>query len=78
MLGLTVKQLLAIIIPVVVIQEAIVIAALLNLKKREQSELQGGKALWLVLLIFSLISVPTGLIIAALYFTLARKPYVGD
>jgi hypothetical protein len=77
-LGLTLKQLLAIVIPIFLIQEGIVIAALFNLKNLDNSQVQGNKTLWAVLLIISIFSMPLGLIIAIVYFVVGRKPYASD
>lgn len=66
-----VKDLLLLIIPIFVIQLAVVIYAALDLKKREK--VRGSKMLWAILLIFGAISVPTGLIIVAVYLIWGRN-----
>jgi hypothetical protein len=66
-----VKDLLLLIIPIFVIQIAVVIYAAFDLKKREK--VRGSKTLWAILLIFGAISVPTGLIIVAVYLIWGRN-----
>lgn len=76
--GLTLKQVMAIAIPVIAIQLGFVIAAFVNLKRQGSAELRGGKALWAVILAFSLISYPLGLLGPVFYFTIGRKPLERD
>jgi hypothetical protein len=77
-IGLTVKQLLAIAIPIMAIQVGLIIAALVSLSKLDPAGLRGGKGLWIAVLIVSFFSTPLGLLGPILYFTIGRKPYERD
>lgn len=76
--GLTLKQFLAIIIPIVVIQISAIVAALINLRKQDNTAIHGGKTLWTIVLIICLFQYPLGLLGPILYFTVARKPYESE
>ncbi|MCL6473189.1 MAG: hypothetical protein K6T91_10355 [Firmicutes bacterium] len=76
--GLTLKQFLAIIIPIVVIQISAIVAALINLRKQDNTAIHGGKKLWVIILIICLFQYPFGLLGPILYFTVARKPYESE
>lgn len=73
--GLTIKQFLAVIIPIMAIQIGLVIAALISLKRQNPAAIRGGKLLWTIILIICLFEYPLGLLGPILYFTIARKPY---
>lgn len=77
-LGLTLKQFLAIIIPIVLIQLSAVVAALVNLKGQDANAVKGGKAVWAIILVICLVQYPLGLLGPVLYFTTARRPYERD
>lgn len=78
--GLDTRTLIALLLPVIVIQAAVIIAALVNLRGKETEQLRGGKRLWKILLILSLLTYPTGIIVPIAYFALGdrRMPPSGD
>lgn len=76
--GLTLKQFLAIIIPIALIQIGVIAAALINLRKQDNEAIHGGKTLWTIILIICLFQYPLGLLGPILYFTIARKPYESE
>lgn len=77
-LGLTVGQLIAIILPIAAIQVGLLVAALLNLRKQNSEDLRGGKTLWKVILIVCFFSVPLGLVGPIAYFTVGRDAHGRD
>ncbi|MCL5290913.1 MAG: hypothetical protein M1548_00055 [Actinobacteria bacterium] len=76
--GLTVGQVLAIVIPLVVIQWGAVVAALASLRKQPDAQVRGGRVLWVIILIASLASFPAGMLGAVAYFVIGRKPNERD
>lgn len=71
--GLTIKQLLAIVIPIAAIQAGFIAAALVNLKNQNPDNLRGSKKMWSSILIISLFTIPLGMLSPILYFTAGRK-----
>lgn len=65
-LPLPLNQLLALLIPVLLIQLALIIFALLDLRKRKNAQLRGPKWLWILVIIFVNLLGPIA------YFLVAR------
>jgi hypothetical protein len=64
-------RLVLLILPVLLIQIAISVYALIDLSRRRRTH--GPRWLWAALLVITLIGVPSGLIVAAIYLIWARK-----
>lgn len=72
-LGLTLKQILAIVIPIAAVQIGLIIASFINLRRQTDADIRGGKTLWTIILVASFLSMPAGILGPVLYFTIARK-----
>lgn len=71
-----VLDLLPFLIPILVIQLALVAYALIDLKNRQH--IHGSRGMWVVLLILGALSLPSGILIAAVYLAWGRKVEVID
>lgn len=66
-----ITRLALLILPILLVQAALSIYALVDLAKRQKTH--GPRWMWFVLLIITLFAVPTGLIVAGIYLVWARK-----
>lgn len=66
-----IRDLVPFLIPIVLVQIGLFIYAILDLRKR--NSFRGSKTLWAVLLVLGFFSVPTGMIIAAIYLLYGRR-----
>lgn len=68
----TILTILLAISPILLIQVGIVIYSLIDLSRRKA--MRGPRWLWIVLLIFGIFAVPTGILLSALYLAWGRQP----
>jgi hypothetical protein len=75
-MDLNIPQLLLMISPVFLIQLGFGIYSLVDLSRRKV--VKGKKWIWALLLVFSLFTIPTGIIVSAVYLAWGRNAEVTD
>jgi hypothetical protein len=66
-----IQTLILLVIPVLLIQLGLVIFSLVDLAKR--SHVRGSRLIWTIALVITGFTVPTGIIVAAIYLTWGRR-----